>query len=132
MLGLFGLLNLGARSLGTEQQGIEVAGHNLANVNNPAYARQRLNIATTPTVQSDLGPEGTGAAGVGIVRLRNLILDGHIQDELSVSSSLDAQQTALQLAQSSLGQQLDSTASTDGGSAASAVGVSHSLSDSLS
>ena len=47
MLGLFGTLNLGARSLSTQQQGTEVAGHNLANVNNPAYSRQRLAIATS-------------------------------------------------------------------------------------
>ena len=37
---------MGARSLQTQQQGLEVTGHNLANVNNPAYARQRLEIQT--------------------------------------------------------------------------------------
>jgi flagellar hook-associated protein 1 len=127
MLGLFGLLNLGARSLTTEQEGVSVAGHNLANVNNPNYSRQRLSIVTSPSIAGDLGPQGTGAEGAAIVRLRNNILDGEIQGELSVSSSLDAQQTALQLAESSLGQRLDSTAS----SAAGEVGTSHSVADGL-
>ena len=47
MLGLFATLNLGARSLQVQQQGVEITGQNLANANNPAYARQRLNIQTS-------------------------------------------------------------------------------------
>ena len=49
MLGLFGTLNLATRSLATQQAGTEVAGHNLANVSNPAYARQRMRIETSVT-----------------------------------------------------------------------------------
>jgi flagellar hook-associated protein 1 FlgK len=61
MLGLFGTLNLAKRSLQTQQQGIEVTGHNLANVNNPAYARQRVTIQTSSTVPTQIGPQGDGA-----------------------------------------------------------------------
>lgn len=107
MLGLFGTLNLGARSLSTQQQGTEIAGHNLANVNNPAYARQRLSIATSIAVPTEQGPQGTGADGVAIVQLRNGLLDVQIQSETSARGSLDAQQTALQYAQANLGQQID-------------------------
>ncbi len=73
MLGLFGTLNLATRSLATQQAGTEVAGHNLANVSNPAYARQRMRIETSVTMLSELGPQGTGADGVEIERLRNAI-----------------------------------------------------------
>lgn len=127
MLGLFGTLQLGARSLITQQQGVEVAGHNLANVNNPAYARQRLSITTSPTVPGDLGAQGTGVESAAIVRLRSDILDQEIQSEVSIRGSLESQQSALQFAQSSLGQELDSSAAASG--ASGYVGVSHSLAD---
>lgn len=133
MIGLFGLLNLGAGSLVTERQAVEVTGQNLANVNNPAYARQRLAVTTAPTVDSPIGPEGTGAQATAIKQLRSSILDDQIQQELSVTGSLDAQQTTLGLAESALGQQLDRTdSSSDAAAAAANVGTTHSLGDSLS
>ncbi|MFO1497063.1 MAG: flagellar hook-associated protein FlgK [Verrucomicrobiota bacterium] len=133
MPGLFGLLNTGTRALITGRQGVEVAGQNLANINNPAYARQRLSIVTSPTVHGVLGPQGTGAEAVAIVRLRSDVLDLQIQDEISVTGSLEAQQSALQLAESGLGQELDRVGTgTEAGAAASSVGSSHSLADDLS
>jgi flagellar hook-associated protein 1 FlgK len=132
MLGLFGLLNLGSGALATNQQALEVTGHNLANVNNPAYARQRLNISTAPAIQSDIGSEGTGVEAVGIQQIRNSILDDQIQNEVSVGGSLQAQQTALQFAESALGEQLSSASGAQSGTATDAVGSSHSLADGLS
>ncbi len=120
MLGLFGSLNLGARSLSTQQLGIEVAGHNLANVSNAAYARQRLTIQTAQPVPSQLGPQGAGAEGVAILQLRDALLDRQILSETSAGGYLEAQQQALQYAQANLGQQIDSQATnTDGTQAAS-------------
>ncbi|MBC8003410.1 MAG: hypothetical protein H7X97_12555, partial [Opitutaceae bacterium] len=133
MLGLFGTLNLGTRSLSTQQQGTEIAGHNLANVNNPAYARQRLAIATSLTVPTEMGPQGTGADGVAIVQLRNGLLDLQIQSETSVRGSLDAQQTALQYVQANLGQQIDRQASGAAGAAATGgVGGQNGIAEHLS
>src|SRR2546427_13202 len=130
MPGLFAILNLGSRSLQTQRQGVEVAGQNLANVNNPAYARQRVAIQTAPTVSSDLGPQGTGADAVAIVQLRSRILDNQIQSESSVRGSLEAQQLALQYAQANLGTQMDRLASgAEGAAAAQGVGGAHSLAD---
>ena len=133
MLGLFGTLNLATRSLATQQAGTEVAGHNLANVSNPAYARQRMRIETSVTMLSELGPQGTGADGVEIERLRNLLLDGQIVSESSVLGSLNSQQQALQYAQANLGQRLDRQATgSEGASAASGVGGAQGLAESLS
>ncbi len=132
MLGLFGTLNLGSSSLATQRQGVEVAGHNLANVNNPAYARQRLQIQTAPTVSSWIGPQGTGADAVAIVQLRSTLLDRQITGEASVRGSLEAQQSALQYAQADLGQQIDRLASgAEGAAAAQGVGGAHSVADGL-
>lgn len=107
MLGLFGTLNLGARSLQTQQQGVEIAGHNLANVNNPAYARQRLQIQTSHTVPDVVGPQGTGAENVAIQQIRNSLVDGQLSSEISVTGFLESQQQAYQYAQADLGQQID-------------------------
>ncbi|HTH47737.1 MAG TPA: flagellar hook-associated protein FlgK [Candidatus Limnocylindria bacterium] len=129
MLGLFGALDLGSRSLQVQQQGVEVAGHNLANVNNPAYARQRLAIGAAPSIDTATGPQGTGVAVIGIERLRSSILDSQIQDEASVQGSLQAQQDALQYAEANLGQQIDRSASADPLTAAQGgqVGLAGSL-----
>jgi len=133
MLGLFGTLNLATRSLATQQAGTEVAGHNLANVSNPAYARQRMRIETSVTMLSSLGPQGTGADAISIERLRNGLLDGQIVAESSVLGSLSAQQQALQYAQANLGQRLDRHASgTDGAAAASGVGGALGIAESIS
>jgi len=126
-LGLFGTLGLAARSLQTQQAGIEVAGHNLANVNNPAYARQRLDITTAPPVSTALGPQGTGAEAVSIQSLRNALVDQQIVAEGSVSSYWDAQQQALEFAQAGLGQQIDSTTGSNGTS--SQEGLAQGLTD---
>lgn len=107
MLGLFGTLNLGARSLQIQRQGVEVAGHNLANVNNPAYARQRINIQTSLAIPSALGSQGTGADVISIQQLRSSLLDAQIQTEGSVSGFLEAKQKALQNGQAVLGEQID-------------------------
>lgn len=112
MSGLFGTLNLGARSLQTQQTGIEVAGHNLANVNNPAYARQRAVIQTSTPVETAIGLKGNGADAVAINQIRDTLLDSQIRTEASVKGSLQAQEEALQYAQANLGQQISSTSST--------------------
>jgi len=129
MLGLFATLNLGARSLATQQQGSEVAGQNLANVNNPAYSRQRLAISTSLPVPSMIGPQGSGVQSVAIVQLRDALLERQIQSETSVSGSLAAQQSALQNVQTQLGEQIN-TQNTDANSTvAGQYGLAQGLSD---
>ena len=113
MLGLFGTLNLGTRSLQTQQTAIEVAGQNLANVNNAAYARQRVLLQTSVTLPSAIGPQGTGAEAASIQQIRDLLLDGQMQNELSVGGYWESQQRALQYAQVSLGEIIN-TNSPDG------------------
>lgn len=109
-LGLFSALGMASRSLQTQQQGIEVAGHNLANVNNPAYARQRLAIETSLPVPTPIGLAGTGAEAVGIRQIRSFLVDHQIQLENSVGGYWESAQQALQFAQAGLGQQINRTA----------------------
>jgi flagellar hook-associated protein 1 FlgK len=118
MLGLFGTLSLGSRSLQAQRAGVEVAGQNLANVNNPAYARQRVVIQTSNAVASSVGPQGTGAEAVRIQQIRNTLLDAQFGTERGVTGYLEAQRDALQNAQAGLGEVLDSTGSAKSGLAA--------------
>ena len=90
------MLNLGSRSLQAQQQGVAVAGQNLANVNNPAYARQRLNLQTSTPTMGGMGPEGSGVDAVGITQLRNAFLDVQVRSETSVRiSSIPADRAAI-------------------------------------
>src|SRR5277367_5102931 len=117
MLGLFGSLDMAAHSLSVQQEATEVAGQNLANVNNPAYAREKLNIQSATALQTPIGQEGTGVTAVSITEVRDSLLDAQIQSEGSTSGSLTSQQNALQQAQGYLNEQLTNTSSS--GSAAS-------------
>src|SRR5690606_10049967 len=85
------------------------------------------------TIHSPAGPQGTGVDGVAIRQLRDVLLDRQITGETSIEASLRAQQDALRLAQSSLGQLLDRQASgTTGTEATSGVGGQHGLAEELS
>jgi flagellar hook-associated protein 1 FlgK len=132
MQGLFGTLNLGARSLAAQQLATQTAGHNLANVNNPAYSRQRVDLATSPAVAGVGGLVGTGVDAIAVTQLRDYLLDRQITSESSVSGSLNAQQQALQYAQSFLGEQLDSsTTGTQGADANNASSIQSGLAERL-
>ncbi len=133
MPGLFGALSLANRSLQTQRNGTEIAGHNLANVNTPGYARQRVAIETSLSVPTDLGNQGTGADAVGIYQLRDALLDRNIVSETSVRGSHESRQRALQFAQATLGQQIDRQATgAEGAAAASGVGGQHGIAEELS
>lgn len=133
MLGLFGTLSLANRSLQTQRNGTEVAGHNLANVNTPGYARQRVAIETSLTIPSEMGPQGTGADAVGIYQLRDALIDRQIVNETSVRGAHESRQRALQFGQAALGQQIDRQATgAEGAAAASGVGGQHGIAENLS
>lgn len=133
MPGLFSTLNLAARSLQTQQVGVEVAGQNLANVNNAAYSRQRVTIQSSITVPTAIGPQGTGADVVAITQIRSALVDAQMQSELSVGGYWSAQQSALQYAQANLGEYIDRQAqSVDGSSGASSATAIGGLAKELS
>lgn len=123
MLGLFGTLEMGNRSLQTQRQGVEVTGQNLANVNNPAYARQRLTVQTSIAVQSQAGPQGTGVRPVAIQQLRDALIEKQLRNELSVEGYLQSEQEALENAQAQLGETLSSSGSDATANSKSATGL---------
>ena len=106
-------------SLMANQRAIELAGHNLANVSNPAFSRQRLSLQTAQGVPSDHGTQGAGVKVSGIDQFRDILLDRQIANEGSILAYLEEKQKILEFAQSMIGQDLDRTASSPEGKAAS-------------
>jgi flagellar hook-associated protein 1 FlgK len=102
---------MASRSLQTQMTGVEVAGQNLANVNTTGYTRQSVDIQTSPDISTALGPEGTGANAVAIQQVVNAILNGQIQSQQSTGGYWNAQQSALQSAQTGLDEFLNGTGS---------------------
>jgi flagellar hook-associated protein 1 len=133
MPGLFDTLSLATRAMQAQQVGVSVTGQNLANVNNPAYARQRVNFQTSDAVPLANGVQGTGVQVAGIQSIRDNLLDVQIRDEGSVGAFWTTSQSALQNTQTELGEFLNGTASgTDGTSGASSTSGAQGLSTQLS
>jgi flagellar hook-associated protein 1 len=131
MLGLFGSLNMGRHSLQAHQQGIEVTGHNLANVNNPAYARQRTRLETATPLSTHAGIQGTGVDVGSIAQLRNAFLDRQIAEELSTGGYWQARNDSLELMQSTLGQTIDRHSVRAEGAAAADIGGQQGIADGI-
>jgi len=130
MSGLFGELANGVKALTAASRSLEVAGRNLANVNNPGYARQRVIYGDIGSVETDLGFQSQGVEAVGIQQLRDTLLDAQVVRESSLQSSYEAEQAAYQKAQAGLGQSIDrSGAASASGSTGSTNGITQALSD---
>lgn len=112
MLGLFGTLNLAARSMQAQMTGVEVAGQNLANVNTTGYSRQRVQLAASPGITTGIGPEGTGVAATSIQQVVSALLNSQVQGQQSTGGYWNGQQSALQSAQNGLNEFLNGSAST--------------------
>jgi flagellar hook-associated protein 1 FlgK len=132
MSGLIGDILGAARALNAQTQGVNTAGKNMANVTNPAYARQRVHLQDAGTIMTPDGPRGMGVEIGSITQIRDLLLDKQINRETSLLGSAQAEDQALRWLQTNLGETIDrgSDASfIDGASAVStgASGVAEAL-----
>jgi len=112
MLGLFNTLQMGARALQANQLAVEVTGQNLANSSNAAYSRQQVTLATSTSIDTPLGMQGTGVTATSIQQVRDAMLDGQMRDESSVGGYWTSNQSALEDAQAQLGQFLNISGTT--------------------
>lgn len=74
MAGLFQGLELGKRALLTHQLSLQTVAHNIANVNNPGYRRQRVGVRTTMPDLQTFGSIGTGITATNVQHIRDLFL----------------------------------------------------------
>ncbi|HHY40124.1 MAG TPA: flagellar hook-associated protein FlgK [Syntrophaceticus sp.] len=96
-------IEIGLRSLRTQQRSLDVTSHNIANANTPGYTRQEAIMVTTPPypVPSLDGYIGTGQIGTGVQiseirRMRDRFLDFQMRNESKILGYWEAQQDALE------------------------------------
>jgi flagellar hook-associated protein 1 FlgK len=130
MSGLFTTLNSSVKALNAHSRAIETAGRNLANVNNTAYARQRVVYGDRGTVVTPGGVQSLGIEALGLQQLRDGLLDRQVMRELGLQSAYTAEQAAYQRAQAGLGQNIDrSGAASAAGASSGAGGLGAALDD---
>lgn len=129
MSGLFSSLNASVKALSAQSRALEISGKNLANVNNTSYARQRVIFGDRGTVVTPNGAESLGIEALGVVQLRDALLDSQVMREISLKSSLDAEQSGYQRAQAGLGQNISSTSAIGATSTTGDNGLGAALDD---
>lgn len=121
------------KALTAHRFGVTTAGNNLANVNNPDYARQRVVLGEEGMVQTLYGPQGLGVEVQGFAHMRDVILDREVLRETSIKGSLEAQEAALSKAEANVGQRINRTGDSafiDGGSDTGGTGgIAETLND---
>ncbi len=75
MSGLFQNINIARRALSASRMGLNVASHNIANVNTPGYSRQRVDLTTSQPLDTIYGMLGMGVDTESVRRIRNGLLD---------------------------------------------------------
>jgi flagellar hook-associated protein 1 len=131
MSGLFGELNRTAQALAAQSQGIYTAGRNMANVNNAAYARQRVVLGDKGTAQTPLGPRSLGVEALYLQNVRDKLLDVQVLRETSLMKGLEAEVDAYFKAEIAIGQQIDTSSESTFIEGASATGASHGVGEAL-
>ena len=95
MSGITAILDNAARALTAEQLGVEVTGHNIANVNTPGYSRQSVNYVTAYPEPSPWGPLGRGVQVQGIERAFDPFITARLNEKNSLLSDYQTRSTAL-------------------------------------
>ena len=114
--GLYDVLRMGLSSLRSQSRAIETVGRNMANVNNPTYARQRV-------IFGDVSPTGGASVGVDVIevqQVRDALLDRQVVREKSSAAALEAESAAYERGEAAMGETISnvsdpSLASTTGG-----------------
>jgi len=129
MSGLYSSLNSTVKALSAHSRAIETAGRNLANVNNPSYARQRVVYGDRGTVETPDGAQSLGLEALGVQQLRDSLLDRQVNREISLTASFTAEQQAYQRAQAGLGQSISRTSTAGDASGSASGGIGAALDD---
>lgn len=98
-------LNSVMRALLAQQQALDVASHNVANVNTPGYSRQRLRLASVSASNpSQPGLPGNGVQVIGTERIRNIFIDFQRRGQEQAAGYYAVKTDSLKLVETSLGE----------------------------
>ncbi|MGH7997055.1 MAG: flagellar hook-associated protein FlgK [Opitutaceae bacterium] len=124
-MSLFSAISATTSGLAAETQAINVTGNNIANLNNPDYADEQVDISSLGTVQTSSGAVSMGVSA-SVSEDRNAVLDSMVRQEDSLTSGFTAQQSLLNEAQASLAENIasnSSSSSTDSTATESGLGA---------
>ncbi len=96
MSGISNILQIASQALMTEQLGVEVTGHNIANVDTPGFSRQRVNLITETPVVSSVGPLGRGVKVLGIERAFDPFITARLNEKTSLLADYQTRSDALE------------------------------------
>jgi flagellar hook-associated protein 1 len=96
MSGISNILHIATTALLAEQLGVEVTGHNIANVNTAGYSRQQVNFVTANPVPSPAGPLGTGVKVQGIERAFDPFITARLNEKTSLLAEYQTRSAALE------------------------------------
>ena len=89
---LFAQLDIGKRSLMAQQSGMNVAGHNIANVGNDDYSRQRVELVSQHPNKSRFG---SGVEFKAVSRITDRFLSERLISEQSRGGALETRESGL-------------------------------------
>lgn len=98
---LFSTLDIARQGLKTAQVQMDVAGHNISNVNTEGYSRQRVHLAPPSPTSFSFGQIGRGVTISEVRRVRDEFLDTVLRQQVSSLGSAEVQQQYYQLIEDS-------------------------------
>lgn len=91
MPGLFGVLDIAARSMFVTQSGLQTTSHNISNVDTPGYSRQRVLLEAARPITNARGNLGTGVEQTQVERVIDSFVQKQLVQERSAFGSLRTQ-----------------------------------------
>ena len=101
MSDLFSTLSMAARALEAQRFGLDVTGHNIANVNTPGYARRTAELSALPPTDSQRAGRGVTIDGVHAVR--DALLERRVRGDLSARDFYSASSSILAQVEAAVG-----------------------------
>ncbi len=100
-------LQIGLSGLLANQQGLNVTGHNVSNVNTEGYTRQKIILESNKPLKVRKGVFGTGVNVVKIARFRDAAIDRDFRAENQLLGDLEKQAESMQLIEGLLNEPSD-------------------------
>lgn len=94
-MSILSILNIGALAMGAQQQALQTAGHNLANVDTPGFSRQRVDLGTAFPVNKGWYFLGQGVRADGVSGVVDQFLEAQLVSLKGTLGSAEAEQNAL-------------------------------------
>jgi flagellar hook-associated protein 1 FlgK len=131
MPGLFSALDNTAQALNAQSVAISVTSTNIANVNNPNYAREYVVFGSPGQVMTPQGEESMGLDATSVQQDSDSLLNQQVITQIGLTSSDTSQQSFLQQAQAGLGQTITSgsTSASNSSTTTGDSGLAASLDD---